>query len=165
MTDHQPAIGTDDGKVVGNIFGVGWTDANVDQRYPGAGSARQMVRGHLIAMPLRAFGKRLCFGRRMLPANDHIPRQHESVEITFASELLASPAHELIHVAVIVCKQDPALHMAPIAPGIVDEPAEREVGAHGIEQGKRMWIPLLALPQAVCDFIAHSRKPWRWEVA
>ncbi len=57
------------------------------------------------------------------------------------------------------------MHIAPVAPGIVDKPAQREVGADSIEQGKRKRIALFALPQAVCDFVAHGGKPWRWKVA
>ena len=52
--------------MVGDILGVGRPDADVDQRYPGIAAARQMVGGHLIAMPLRAGHERLGLRRRML---------------------------------------------------------------------------------------------------
>ena len=82
-----------------------------------------MIGGHLITVPLRAGHKNLRLPRGVLAAHGHIARQHEPVENASAVELLTSPAHELIHIAVIVGKQDPALNMTPVASRIVDKPS------------------------------------------
>ena len=64
----------------------------------------------------------------------------------------------------IVGQQDPALNVAPIVPGIMDQPAQRKIGADGIEQGKRIGLALFTLPQAVREFVADRGKPGRWEM-
>ena len=132
--------------MVGDILGVGRPDADVDQRDPGIALPCQMVGGHLITVPRGTSHESLGLGLRMLAAHGDVPRQHKPVKRAFARKLLASPAHELIHIAVIVGEQDPALYVAPIASRIVDEPPQGEIGAQRVEQGQRIRRARLAPP-------------------
>ena len=151
--------------MVGDVLGVGRPDADVDERDAGIALPCQVVGGHLVAVPGRACHQRLGLGRRMLPAHGDVARQHEAVERAFAHELLASPAHELIDIAVVVGEQNPALHVAPIAAGVVDEPAQREIDAQRVEQRQRIGRARLAPPQAVGEFVAHRGQPGRRKIA
>ena len=49
VSDHHPAFGAEDGKAVGDGFGVGWTDANVDDRDAISVGCTEIVARHLVA--------------------------------------------------------------------------------------------------------------------
>ncbi len=73
-------------------------------------------------------------------------------------------ADELIDVAVIVGQQDPGLDFAPVAAGVVDEPPERVIDPHRIEQGQRQGLALRPIEGAVRDLVPHQRQERHREV-
>ena len=165
MAHHEPAIGAQHRQMVGDVLGVRWADTDVDEGYAGISVPRQMVGGHLVAVPGRAGHQRLRLGGRMPAAYGDVARQYEALKTAIAGKLLASPAHKLIHIAVIIGQQNPALDMAPVASRIVNQPAQGKIGTHRIEQSKRIGLPLPAMPQAVRDLVANGGEPGRREMA
>ena len=73
-------------------------------------------------------------------------------------QLLASPAHELVDIAMIVGQQDPGLHLAPVGARVVLEPLQRVVDADGVEEGQRQGLARPMVPLAVGDLVAHLRE-------
>ena len=88
-------------------------------------------------------------------ADDDIAGQHKPCGGTAGAELIARPAHEAVDVAVVVGEQNPALHVAPVAPRVVHQPLQRIVDAHRIEQSERARLALAEIPGAVGDLVAH----------
>ena len=70
--------------------------------------------------------------------DDHVARQHHAGETGVVTQHVEAVADELVDVAVVVGQQDPRLHMAPVAAGVVHQPAQREVHPRAIEQCQRI---------------------------
>ncbi|MNS49539.1 hypothetical protein D3C72_821490 [compost metagenome] len=88
----------------------------------------------------------------------HVARQHHAHEARVVTQLVEAVADELVDIAVIVGQQDPWLHMAPVAAGVVHQAAQREVDPRGIEQ--RQWHDFSMVPvvQAISDVVGGRRQ-------
>ncbi len=65
-------------------------------------------------------------------------------------------ADELVDVAVVVGQQDPRLYVAPIAAGVVHQPAQREIHPRAIEQCQRIGIGVLPVVEPVGDIVGSG---------
>ncbi len=65
---------------------------------------------------------------------------------------------ELVDVAVVVGQQNPWLHMAPVAAGVVHQSAQGEVHPRGVEQGQRQRVGVFPIVQAIGDAIGRGRQ-------
>ena len=81
------------------------------------------------------------------------------------AQLHHRPGHELVDVTLVVGEQDPRLDRPPVGAGIVNEPAQREIDPHGVEQGERPHRALAALPRAVDHLVADIGQHGRREMA
>ncbi len=73
------------------------------------------------------------------------------------AQLLEAPVDELVDIAVVVGQQHPRLHRAPVGAGVVDEPAQRVIDAHRVEQRERPLEAGADFERAVGDLVAdHS---------
>ena len=107
----------------------------------------QVVGRHLEAMPGDGGDDRLGLGRVHVAFDDDVARQHQALEARIAAQLFEAVLDELVDVAMVVGQQDPGLHVAPVAAGVVDDATQREVGTGGVEQ--RQWQRIDALPVVV----------------
>ena len=137
MADHQPAMGTQHRDMVGDVLGVRRTDADVHETHAAPVRADDMIGRHLEAMPGDGRHARLRFFRRQRSVDDDIAGQDHPLHAGVGLELLQSPLHELVDIAVIVGEQHPGLHRAPVRARVVDEAPQRVVDAWRIEQRKR----------------------------
>ena len=149
VADHQPAMRAQHGQVVGDVLGVGRTDADVDQGDAVAVIGLQVIGRHLVAVPDHVLDDRLhlAFGHATL--DHHVARQHHAAEARVAHQHVQAVADELVDVTVIVGQQDPRLHMAPVTAGVVLDALEREVGARCVEQCQRQWVDVLPVVQTI----------------
>ncbi|MNH12621.1 hypothetical protein D3C79_721670 [compost metagenome] len=67
-------------------------------------------------------------------------------------------ADELVDIAVVVGQQDPGLHMAPVAAGVVHQAAQGEVHPRRIEQCQRQRINVSPVIQTIGDAISGGRQ-------
>ncbi len=74
VTNHQPAMRTQDCQVIGDVLGVGRADADVDQCHAMAVFGDQMVGRHLIAVPDHAGDDGLGFIQAHALVDHHIAR-------------------------------------------------------------------------------------------
>ncbi len=156
VADHEPAVRTDDGQMVRDVLGVGGTDADVDQRHAFAIGRGQMIRRHLVALPLAGGDDAVGLLRRLVAREFEIARQDEMREGRGRGQLRAAPAQELVDVAVVVGEQDPVLHVAPVAAGVVHDAAQRIVDSDGVEQREGTRGARRVVPEAVRDLVADE---------
>ncbi|MNC31063.1 hypothetical protein D3C75_793710 [compost metagenome] len=144
--------------MVGDVLGVGRADADVDQRDAVAVGGDQVVGRHLVTVPDHAGHQGLGFTVVHALFDHHVARQHHAHEARVVTQLVEAVADELVDIAVIVGQQDPRLHMAPVAAGVVHQAAQREVDPRGIEQ--RQWHDFSTVPvvQAISDVVGGRRQ-------
>ena len=153
MADHQPAMGTQHRDVVGDRLGVGGADADVDQADAAPVGADDMIGRHLEAMPDDGGRLRFRLLRRRARIDDDVARQHQLARRAGA-QLLEPPMDELVDIAVVVGQQQPRLHRAPVGAGVVDEPAQRVIDPHRVEQRDRPLETGADFERAVGDLVA-----------
>ena len=154
MADHQPAVRTQYRQVIGDVLGVGRADTDIDQGDAIPIGGLQVVGGHLVLVPDHAVQHRLHFPFGHATLDHHVARQHHAAEPRVAEQHVQSVADELIDVAVIVGQQDPGLYMAPVAAGVMHQPAQGEIRTRGVEQRQRQRVGPLPVDQAVGDTIS-----------
>ena len=71
----------------------------------------------------------------------------------------------MIDVALVVGEEDPGLDRAPVRARVVNQAAQREIDADGVEQGERPRPALLERPGAVDDLVADIGEHRRREMA
>ena len=149
---------TQHGQVVGNVFRIGRADANIDQRHAMTITGLQVIRRHLVAMPHhpRRDGLGLAVVHRFF--DDHIARHHHAHKARVVAQLLKAMEDELVNIAMVVGQQNPRLHMAPVAAGVVHQAAQGEVDPRGVEQRQGQRIGVFPVVQAIGDAIGGSRQ-------
>ncbi len=113
----------------------------------------QVVGRHLEAVPGDGGDDRLGLAGIHVALDDDVARQNQALEARVVAQLLQAMLDELIDVAMVVGEQDPGLHVTPVAAGVVDDAAQREIGAGGVEQRQRQRIDALPVIVAVGDVI------------
>ena len=85
--------------------------------------------------------------------DDHVARQHHAHKARVVPQLLKAVQDELIDIAMVVGQQNPRLHMAPIAAGVVHQATQREVDPGSVEQRQGQRIGVFPIVQAICDAV------------
>ncbi|VVN05878.1 hypothetical protein PS623_03531 [Pseudomonas fluorescens] len=117
-----------------------------------------MIGRHLEAVPDHAGHQRLGLAFVQAFFDDHVAGQDHAHKARVVTQLLKAMGDELVNVAVVVGQQDPWLHMAPVATGVVHQAAQREVHAGGVEQRQRQIVGIAPVPQAIGDIVGGSRQ-------
>ena len=119
MADHQPGLGPEHRQMVAHGLGVGRTDADVDQCNARPAGRHQVIGRHLMFAPgsCRNGGFRV----RSIGGDHHVARRRQGGVGAARLQLRGSPAHELIHIAVIVREQDVLLGVFGWRAGIVGQ--------------------------------------------
>src|ERR1700679_3528196 len=102
MANHQPAMRPQDRDVVGGGLGLRGPDADVDQTDPAPVRAHAMIGGHLEGMPGDGPCAYFRFCWRDRRVDDDVARQNDLLDARSGMELLQSPLHELVYIAVVV---------------------------------------------------------------
>ena len=156
VTDHQPAVRAQNGQVVGDVFRVGGADADIDQGHAMAIVGLQVVGRHLVAMPHHARSDGLGFAVVHRLFDDHVARHYHAHKTRVIAQLLKAVKDKLVNITVIVGQQDPRLHMAPVAAGVMHQPAQGKIDPRRIEQRQRQRIGVLPIVQAISNAISGS---------
>ncbi|MCY1407675.1 hypothetical protein D9M71_229820 [compost metagenome] len=141
------------GQVVGDVLRVGRADADVHQGHAVAVAGDQVVGRHLEAVPFDAGDDGIGLARVHAALDDHVARQHHAHEARVVAQARQAGVDELVDVAVVVGQQDPRLHVAPVAAGVVHQAAQGEIHPRGVEQRQRHGVGVLPLVQAVGDAV------------
>ncbi len=165
MSNHQPAMRTQHGDVVGDVLGVGGPDADVDQAdaaalahetdRPASGSDARRRRPEATSASSGAVAPRRS---TTLPGST-------SFSALAAAQLLEAPADELVDIAMIVGEQHPGLHVAPVRARVMHQPAQRIIYPRGVEQSERALGAGTDFKHPVGDFVADDGERGRREMA
>ena len=157
VADHQPAVGPQHRQMIGDVLGVRRADADVDQRHA---LAVRAAPGDRPASGSGATASWRCAPRPRPARCRARSRRCPAAPAARTAAALVQPreadAHELVDVAVIVGQQHPALHVPPVAAGVVHEAAQRVVDAGGIEQRQRQSAAVVEIDEAVGDLVADG---------
>ncbi|MCY1433257.1 hypothetical protein D9M71_492800 [compost metagenome] len=144
--------------MVGDVLGVGRADTDVHQGHAVAVVGDQVVGRHLEAVPFHAGDDGVGLAVVHAALDDHVARQDHAHEARVVAHALQAEVDELVDVAVVVGQQNPWLHMAPVAAGVVHQAAQGEVDPRGVEQRQRHRVGVLPLVQAVGDAVGSGRQ-------
>ena len=163
VADHQPAMRTQHSQVIGDVLGIGRADADVDQGHAMAIVGDQVIGRHLVTVPDHTGGNRRGFAVIHALLDDHVARQNHAHETRVVAQLLQAMDDELVDVAVIVGQQNPRLHMAPVAAGVMHQTAQGEVHARGVEQRQWQRIGVFPVVETVGNAIGGGGQIGTWE--
>jgi len=173
MAEHNPGVRAQHGDMIGNGLGVGWPDADIDQRDAGAVRALQMICRHLRLARRRDTGDgRILPGRRRIEIGvpgSHIAGFDEGhvLQAVFALGRIVAALHqhaaefdEFVDVKRIIGKQHVTLELVRAGGGVMAQPVQRIIDARGAEQGQRMRRigDAADFIGAVDDAIVHRRQ-------
>ena len=84
----------------------------------------QVIRRHLVAVPHHPGRNGLRFAVVHGFFDQHIARQHHAHKARVIAQLFEAVEDELVDITVVVGQQDPRLHMAPVAAGVMHQPPQ-----------------------------------------
>ena len=128
VPNHQPRVRTQHSQVVTDVLGIRRANADVHQRDARAIGADEVIRRHLVAPPWggRDGGFRVGrFARHHYAARTRQRR----IGAPVAAQLCAGPAHELVHIAMVVREENVRLYVLGRGAGVVAHARQREIRA------------------------------------
>ncbi len=163
MADHQPAMRTQHGQMVGDVLGVGRADTDIHQRHAVAVAGDQVIGRHLVTVPDHAGSNRRGFTVVHAFFDDHVARQYHAHKTRIVAQLLQAMDDELVDITVVVGQQNPRLHMTPVAAGVMHQAAQGKIHPRRVEQGQRQRMGVFPVVQAVGNAIGGGRQIGAWE--
>ncbi len=128
--------------------------------------AAEVIGRHLEPRPRRVGGHARRRGGIVAAPHLAAAGQHQPLEPALRPRKLGkAEADELFDIALVIRQQDPRLHGTPVGAGVVHQPAQRVIDAHGIEQRERQRRAGRCRPE--CRRRSRRRPPpdWAWENA
>ena len=136
MADHQPAMRTQHRDMIGDVLRVRGPDADIHETHALPVRADDVIGRHLEAVPGDGEHARFRLLRRKRAIDDGVAGQHHLRDALVGVELLQSPLHELVDIAVVVRQQHPGLHRAPVGARVMHEPSQRIIDARRVERAQ-----------------------------
>ena len=132
VAQHDPGVGAQHRNMIGDGFGVGGTDPDIDHGDAAATIGRQVVGGHLRRADRGGAGD---IAAAQGVVGDDVPRLDEAgVMGVPAGQVLLGDAAEFVDVEGVVGEDDEVLEMGRVGAGIVAQPEQRVIDARGGER-------------------------------
>jgi RNase P protein component len=150
------AYGLQHGHMVGDVLGIGRTDADVDHRDATAIVTQQVVAGHL-RQPQRLGTEFVARLRVQADTAGHHIAGFDKCNI-FAVTVLhrgAAQAYKLIDIELVVGEQHEVLEVLRRGSRVVAQPVQRVVDPRRGEQGQRFGVAITRFVCAVGDAVVH----------
>ncbi len=150
VTKHQPGMRAKHRDMVGNGFGIGWADTNIDHCDTRMVCPLQVISGHLG----QALERVAVAGRGFSRQRDDVARLHKAF-VTAAAfcHQFAGIGAELVHIELVVGEKHEVLEMRGTCRRIMRQPMQRIIDALGGEWRKRHRFARCGLEVSIDDLV------------
>ena len=157
VAQHQPGVRPEHGHVVGDVFGVGRADADVDHGDAAAVGAQQVIARHL-RQTRRCQTKSVSgFGRQTGAPCHHIARLDKGhIGAALPAHFFMAQAHELVDVKLVVGEQHKVLKPVGRGACVVAQALQRVIDPRRREQRQRLRLAGARFVSAVGNAIVHG---------